>query len=86
MATRSRPWSSRSLALRRNPRYLPAWRTLVVAQVETERLGEARASRQQLLKRQPAFTVRSFSGSTAMNGELEGRFERALLEAGCPAR
>jgi adenylate cyclase len=72
------------LALRRNPRYLPAWRTLVVAQVESERLGEARASRQQLLKRQPAFTVRHFSGSTAMHGELEGRYERALLEAGCP--
>ena len=74
------------LALRRNPRYLPAWRTLIVAQVESERLGEARVSQQQLLKRQPAFTVRGFTGTTAMAGELEGRFERALLEAGCPAR
>jgi adenylate cyclase len=41
--------------VQRNPRYLPAWRTLIVAQVECDRLGEARGSQQQLLKRQPAF-------------------------------
>jgi TolB-like protein/Tfp pilus assembly protein PilF len=71
--------------LLRNPRYLPAWRTLIAAQVESERLGEARASQQQLLKRQPAFTVRSFVGSTAMNEDLEGRIAQALLAAGAPA-
>lgn len=72
-------------ALQRNPRYLPALRTLIVAQVESERLGEARASQQQLLRRQPAFTVRAFAGSTALGDELEARFVRALLQAGAPA-
>jgi adenylate cyclase len=73
------------LSLQRNPRYLPAWRTLIVAQVETDRLGEARANQQQLLKRQPAFTVGQFVGSTAMRDELEARFADALLQAGAPA-
>lgn len=72
-------------ALQRNPRYLPALRTLIVAQVESERLGEARASQQQLLRRQPAFTVRAFAGSTALGDELEARFVRALLQSGAPA-
>jgi tetratricopeptide (TPR) repeat protein len=72
-------------AVQRNPRYLPAWRTLIVAQVESGRLGEARASQQQLLKRQPAFAVRSFIGSTALGEDLEARFAEALLEAGAPA-
>ena len=72
-------------SVQRNPRYLPAWRTLVVAQVEGERLGEARRSQQQLLKRQPAFTVRGFVGSTTMGEELEARFADALLAAGAPA-
>lgn len=72
-------------ALQRNPRYLPALRTLIVAQVESERLGEARASQQQLLRRQPAFTVRAFAGSTALGDELEARFLDALLRAGAPA-
>jgi tetratricopeptide (TPR) repeat protein len=72
-------------SVQRNPRYLPAWRTLIVAQVESGRLGEARASQQQMLKRQPAFTVHNFIGSTALNEELEARFAEALLEAGAPA-
>jgi class 3 adenylate cyclase/TolB-like protein len=72
-------------SVQRNPRYVPAWRTLVAAQVESNRLGEARASQQQLLKRQPAFTVRGFVGSTAMGEELEARFADALLAAGAPA-
>lgn len=71
-------------SVQRNPRYLPAWRTLIVAQVESGRLGEARASQQQLLRRQPAFTVRGFMGSTAMHDSLEARFAEALLEAGAP--
>jgi class 3 adenylate cyclase len=73
-------------ALQRNPRYVPAWRTLVVAQVESERLGEARASRQQLLKRQPAFTVSAFIGSTPLREDLEARFADALVQAGAPVR
>jgi class 3 adenylate cyclase/tetratricopeptide (TPR) repeat protein len=73
-------------ALQRNPRYVPAWRTLVVAQVESERLGEARASQQQLLKRQPAFTVSGFIGSTPLREELEARFADALVQAGAPPR
>jgi tetratricopeptide (TPR) repeat protein len=68
----------------RNPRYLPAWRTLIAAQVESKRLGEARASQQQFLKRQPAFTVRSFLGSTAINESLEARLVQGLLQAGAP--
>lgn len=71
-------------AVQRNPRYLPAWRTLIVAQVESGRLGEARGSQQQLLKRQPAFTVRNFVGSTALGEDLEARFAEALVEAGAP--
>lgn len=71
-------------ALQRNPRYVPAWRTLVVAQVESERLGEARASQQQLLKRQPAFSVHAFVRATPLGKDLGERFERALLRAGAP--
>ncbi|MBE7366942.1 adenylate/guanylate cyclase domain-containing protein [Ramlibacter pallidus] len=71
-------------SLDRNPRYLPAWHTLIVAQVESERLGEARGSQQQLLKRQPAFGVRSFLEATALGDELARRFADALLSAGTP--
>lgn len=71
-------------SLRRNPRYLPAWRALIVAQVESERLGEAHASQQQLLRRQPSFTARSFAGATALCEELEARFLDALVQAGIP--
>ncbi|MBC5783958.1 adenylate/guanylate cyclase domain-containing protein [Ramlibacter sp. USB13] len=73
------------LAVQRNPRYLPAWRSLIVAQVECDRLGEAHASQQQLLKRLPAFTVRGFIGSTPLTDGLEARFADALLQAGAPA-
>jgi len=72
-------------SVERNPRYVPAWRTLVVAQVESNRLGQARSSQQHLLKRQPAFTVRRFVGSTPMGEELEARFADALQAAGVPA-
>ena len=71
-------------AVQRNPRYLPGWRVLVAAQVECDRLGDARAAQQQLLKRQPAFSVKSFVGSTPLTEELEARFARALLRAGVP--
>lgn len=71
-------------AVRRNPRYASAWRTLVVAQVEGGRLGEAHASQQQLLKRQPAFTVRGFTQSATMDDALALRIARALLAAGSP--
>ncbi|HVE54191.1 MAG TPA: tetratricopeptide repeat protein, partial [Ramlibacter sp.] len=71
-------------SLERNPRYLPAWHTLIVAQVESERLGEARASQQQLMKRQPAFDVRSFVDATTFSDELARRFAEALLSAGTP--
>ncbi|MDE2607667.1 MAG: adenylate/guanylate cyclase domain-containing protein [Burkholderiales bacterium] len=82
-ASQAVQWAQQSV--QRNPRYLPAWRTLVVAQVESDRLGEARVSQQQLLKRLPAFTVRSFAGSTPMEEMLEARFAQALLQAGVPA-
>ena len=71
-------------AVQRNPRYLAAWRTLLVAQVEGERPGEARASRQQLMKRQPAFSVRAFTSAVPMGEELQARFARALARAGAP--
>ncbi len=71
-------------AVQRNPRYLPAWRTLLVAQVESERLGEARCSQQQLMKRQPAFSVRAFLNAAPMGDELQERFARALARAGAP--
>lgn len=71
-------------ALQRNPRYLPAWRTLVVAQVEAERLGEARAAQQRLMRRQPSFSVSSFLAGTAMCEELASRFAEGLLQAGTP--
>lgn len=72
-------------SLQRNPRYMPAWRTLVAAQVEGERLGEARATQQRLLRRQPAFSVASFLAATPICDELAGRFADALLQAGAPA-
>jgi TolB-like protein len=75
-------WAQQSL--QRNPRYQPAWHTLVVAQVESERLGEAHASQQQLLKRQPSFTVSGFLAATPMGDELAERFAVALLRAGAP--
>lgn len=81
------PASAAQLAqqsLHRNPRYLAAWRMLVVALVEAERLGEARAAQQQLLRRHPAFTVQGFVGSMAMDPHLEGRFAEGLHKAGVP--
>ena len=60
------------------------WTTLIVAQVETERLGEARASQQQLLKRQPAFTVGNFLDATPLEEDLARRFADRLLSAGAP--
>jgi adenylate cyclase len=50
--------------------------------VESERLGQARASQQQLFKKQPAFSVRTFTESTPMAEELQARFARALVRAG----
>jgi adenylate cyclase len=72
-------------SLRRNPRYLPAWHTLVVAQVESERLGEAHATQQQLLKRQPSFSVSGFLKATPMGDALAARFAEGLLQAGAPS-
>ena len=71
-------------SVQRNPRYLPSLRTLVVAQVENERIGEARATQQQLFKKQPAFSVRTFTGATPMAEGLQARFARALARAGVP--
>jgi class 3 adenylate cyclase/tetratricopeptide (TPR) repeat protein len=71
-------------SVQRNPRYLPAWRTLLVAQVESERLGEARCSQQQVFKRQPAFSIKAFAASVAMGEEMQARFARALARAGTP--
>lgn len=71
-------------ALQRNPRYLPAWRLLVVALVECERLAEARATQQRLMTRQPAFNVKNFVDSVPFGEELAGRFSDALLQAGAP--
>ncbi|MCC2674572.1 MAG: hypothetical protein K0R58_1519 [Ramlibacter sp.] len=72
-------------SVQRNPRYLPAWRTLVVAQVETDRLGEARAAQQRLLTKQPAFTVNAFLAVSPIEGELARRYSDALLQSGAPA-
>lgn len=71
-------------SLERNPRYLPAWQTLVVALVESERLGEARAGQQQLLKRQPTFSVAHFLDATLLSEDLARRFADALFAAGVP--
>jgi tetratricopeptide (TPR) repeat protein len=72
-------------ALQRNPRFLPAWRTLVAAQVDCERLGDARASQQRLLRRQPAFTVRGFLRATPIGEDVAQRMADNLLRAGVPA-
>lgn len=71
-------------SLERNPRYLNAWHTLIVAQVECERLGEARASQQQLMKRQPAFSVNGFLNATPLGEDLARRYADALLSSGVP--
>lgn len=71
-------------ALERNPRYLPAWHALIVSQVESERLAEARASQQRLIRRQPAFTVRGFLKATHLHDALAGRFADAFKSAGVP--
>jgi adenylate cyclase len=72
-------------SVQRNPRYLPGWRTLVVAQVETDRLGEARAAQQRLLTKQPAFAVEAFLEASPLEHELARRYSDALLQAGAPA-
>ena len=72
-------------SVQRNPRYLPAWRTLVVAQVETDRLGEAHAALQRLMTKQPAFAVNAFLEASPLDGELANRYLEALLHAGAPA-
>ncbi|HEX2545482.1 MAG TPA: adenylate/guanylate cyclase domain-containing protein [Ramlibacter sp.] len=71
-------------ALQRNPRYLPAWRTLLAAQVDGERLGDARATQQRLLRRQPAFNVASFLAATPICDPLAQRLADNLLRAGVP--
>jgi adenylate cyclase len=71
-------------ALDRNPRYLPAWHTLIVAHVESERLGEARANQQRMLRRQPAFTVAGFLKATHFEDALAHRFAAAFASAGAP--
>jgi tetratricopeptide (TPR) repeat protein len=71
-------------AVERNPRYMPAWRSLLVAQVETGRLDEARATVPRLLTRQPAFTVNAFVAASPLDGELARRYADALLSAGAP--
>ena len=73
-------------SLLRNPRYLPAMRTLIVAQVEANRLGDAHAGQQQLLRRFPAFTLRGFIGSTPLGEDLEARMTEGLREAGIPEK
>jgi class 3 adenylate cyclase/TolB-like protein len=72
-------------SVQRNPRYLPAWRTLVVAQVETDRLGEALAAQQKLLAKQPAFTVDAFIAAAPLDDDLARRYSDALVRAGAPA-
>lgn len=71
-------------SLQRNPRYLPAWRTLVAAQVDCNRLGEARSAQQRLLRRQPAFSVGSFLATTPIREDVAQRFAANLLRAGAP--
>jgi adenylate cyclase len=71
-------------SVERSPRYVPAWRTLLVAQVETGRLDEARATVPRLLTRQPAFTVNAFVAASPLDGELAHRYSDALLRAGAP--
>lgn len=72
-------------ALQRNPRYLPAWHALIVAQVDAERLGEARATQQRLMRRQPAFSIATFLAGTPIQEDLARRFADALLQAGAPS-
>lgn len=71
-------------AVDRNPRYLPAWYALIVGQVESERLGEARASQQRLSRRQPSFTVAWFLKATYLDDALAARFAHAFTAAGAP--
>ena len=51
----------------------------------TERLGEAKASLQRLIRRQPAFSVRTFLKATPFDDLLAGRFADAFTVAGAPA-
>lgn len=72
-------------SVQRNPRYVPAWRSLLVSQVETGRLDEARATVPRLLTRQPAFTISAFLAASPLDGELARRYADALLRAGAPS-
>jgi hypothetical protein len=52
--------------------------------VESDMMGEARASQQRLIRRQPAFTVSGFLAATPMREDLARRLGDAMLRAGAP--
>ena len=71
-------------AVERNPQYLPAWRTLVVAQVRGGRLADARRTAAKLALRAPAGPADGPASSLPACSDVAALFNDALREAGSP--
>lgn len=71
-------------SLRRNPAYLPAMRTMVVAQVLCGDLPKARIGARRLLERQPAFEVPRLLAAWPAQPKMAQTFADALRQAGLP--
>ena len=72
-------------ALERNPHSLPAWRTLVVAQVREGRLQEARRTAGKLAERQSAAALGPCTQPLPPCSSVAALFAEALQQAGAPA-
>ena len=73
-------------AVERNPHYLPAWRTLVVAQVLEGRLDEARHTAARLAARQPGSGTSSWAQPLPALSGVAALFAEALQQASPPGR
>jgi adenylate cyclase len=76
--------ATRSLCVNRN--HLPTLRTLAIAQVESDRVGESQMTAARILELEPGFTVRDYLARGPRGGEAtRARYAKALRVAGIPA-
>jgi tetratricopeptide (TPR) repeat protein len=72
-------------SLRLNRTHAHSWRILTIAQAESSRIPEARASLRELLKLQPDLTVRRYLSGQRPDDLQRRRFSEGLRAAGLPA-
>ena len=72
-------------ALLSNPDNLPSYRVLVAANALLGRMGDARAAAEQLLRRQPSFTVTGWVEAAPLKMTPgQKRMIAAMIEGGLP--